>query len=307
MYNINVMNVTIHQLRVLYEVSRCSSVTKAASTLNMTQPAVSNLIRALELQVDAPVIEVLHKKLYITEVGQKLIAAYEVINAQLQEVNTEINLLKGRMVGTIRIATVTTAKYFVPRLLGNFKSHYPGVHVELKVKNRHEIVERLQMNLDDFVIMSQPPNNLSIEHHDFFEDELVVAASHLHPQKVDTKTTLKLLADEPWLIRELGSGTRMVMENIFKKYRLKPNIEMEIDNNESIKQAIIANMGISMLSHQSIQIEQKIGLIKVLDVAGFPVRHKWHLVKSKGKKLPIIAQKFYDYVRTHPNLEVFSS
>ncbi|MFO1256888.1 MAG: LysR family transcriptional regulator [Gammaproteobacteria bacterium] len=301
------MNITLHQLRVLSQVSKCQSVTKAALKLNMTQPAVSNLIRALELQVETPVIEVLHKKLYITEAGIKLVQAFEIIDRQLQEVEAQINLLKGRMAGTIKIATVTTAKYFVPRLLGSFKSEYPGVHIELKVKNRHEVIERLQENLDDFVIMSQLPNNLSIEHDDFFEDELVVAASHLHPQKTGKKTTLRMLASEPWLIREPGSGTRMVMEDIFKQYGLKPKIEMEIDNNESIKQAIIANMGISILSHQSIEIEQKVGLIKVLDVTGFPVRHKWHLVKSKGKKLPIIAQKFYDYVRTHPDLGIFST
>lgn len=300
------MNVTLHQLRVLSEVAKSQSVTKAAMRLNMTQPAVSNLIRALEIQVETPVIEVLHKKLYITEAGQKLVEAFEGIHDQLEEVKSHLHLLKGRMVGTIKIATVSTAKYFVPRLLGSFKSHYPGVHVELKVKNRHEIIERLKLNLDDFVIMSQLPNNLSVEHHDFFEDELVIAASHQSFKNAAKKMTLKMLAPEPWLIRESGSGTRMAMEGIFKKYRLKPNIEMEIDNNESIKQAIIANMGISILSHQSIAIEQKVGLINVLQVSGFPVRHKWHLVKSKGKKLPIIAQKFYDYVRTHPNLAIFS-
>lgn len=300
------MNITLHQLRVFGQVVRCQSVTKAAVQLHMTQPAVSNIIRTLENQVAAPVIEILHKKLYVTEAGKILMATFEQIESQLEEATSRLNLLKGNMVGTIKIATVSTAKYFVPRLLGAFKSEYPGIHIELKVKNRHEIIERLNQNLDDFVIMSQLPMLSSIEHHDFFEDELVVAAGHQHPKSKYKALSLKTLVDESWLIRELGSGTRMVMESIFKKYQLKPNIQMEIDNNESIKQAIIGNIGISILSHQSIQIEQKAGLIKMLDVTGFPVRHKWHLVKSKGKKLPIIAQKFYDFVRTHPNLEEFS-
>ncbi|MBN9288944.1 MAG: LysR family transcriptional regulator [Gammaproteobacteria bacterium] len=301
------MNITLHQLRVFYQVAKSKSVTKAALQLHMTQPAVSNLIRALERQVETPVIEILHKKLYVTEAGKVLIRAFEQIEAQLHDTKTQLNLLKDKMVGTIKIATVSTAKYFVPRLLGAFKSEYPDVHIELKVKNRHEIIERLRLNLDDFVIMSQLPDNISIEHHDFFEDKLVVAASYQHSKCAQKKLSLKMLVNEPWLIRESGSGTRMAMESIFKKYRIKPNIQMEIDNNESIKQAIIGNIGISILSHQSIEIEQKAGLIKVLNAAEFPVQHKWHLVKSKGKKLPIIAQKFYDYVRTHPNLEIFSS
>lgn len=300
------MNITLHQLRVFYQVATLKSVTKAAVQLHMTQPAVSNLIRALERQIDAPVIEILHKKLYVTEAGKILMTVFEQIEHQLQEAKTELNLLKGSITGTIKIATVSTAKYFVPRLLGAFKAEYPDLRIELKVKNRHEIIERLRLNLDDFVIMSQLPPDLSIEHHDFFEDKLVVAASYQHSKRLVKNLSLKTLVDEPWLIREPGSGTRMAMESIFKKYRIKPNIQMEIDNNESIKQAIIGNIGISILSQQSIEIEEKAGLITVLDVVEFPVQHKWHLVKSKGKKLPIIAQKFYDYVRTHPNLEVFS-
>lgn len=301
------MNITLHQLRVFYQVAKQKSVTKAAVQLHMTQPAVSNIIRALELQLDTPVIEMLHKKLYITEAGKILMGVFEEIESQLQEANTQLNLLKGKIVGTIKIATVSTAKYFVPRLLGAFKSEYPDIHIELKVKNRHEIIERLKLNLDDFVIMSQLPDILSIEHHDFFEDELVVAASCHHVKSTQKNLSLSMLVNDPWLIRESGSGTRMAMESIFKKYRLRPNIQMEIDNNESIKQAIIGNIGISILSHQSVDIEQKAGLVKILDVIEFPVRHKWHLVKSKGKKLPTIAQKFYDYVRTHPNLAMFSS
>lgn len=301
------MNITLHQLRVFYQVAKFQSVTKAAEQLHMTQPAVSNLIRALELQLDAPVIEILHKKLYITEAGKILLTTFEQIDQQLNEAHTQLGLLKGKMVGTIKIATVSTAKYFVPRLLGAFKSLYPDIHIELKVKNRHEIIERLKLNMDDFVIMSQLPEISSIEHHDFLEDELVVAASYQHVKATQKKLSLKMLVNEPWLIRESGSGTRMAMENIFKRYRLRPNIQMEIDNNESIKQAIIGNIGISILSHQSIAVEQKAGLIKILNVVEFPVRHKWHLVKNKGKKLPLVSQKFYDFVRTHPNLEIFSS
>lgn len=299
------MHITLHQLRVFYQVASAKSVTKAAEQLHMTQPAVSNIIRALETQIETPIIEVLHKKLHITAAGSVLISTFEQIDQQLKEAQTKLSLLKGKMEGTIKIATVSTAKYFIPRLLGAFKAHYPDIHIELKVKNRYEIIERLQDNLDDFVIMSQLPDLMAIEHHDFYEDELVVAASNLHPHVKHKHLSLKMLAHDSWLIREPGSGTRMAMESIFKKYRVKPNIQMEIDNNESIKQAIIGNIGISILSHQSIDIEQRAGLICVLDVIEFPVRHKWHLVKSKGKKLSTLAQHFYQFVQEHPDLASF--
>jgi len=299
------MNITLHQLRVFYQVAKANSVTQAAHQLHMTQPAVSNIIRALEKHIDTPIIEVLHKKLHITDAGKILITAFEQIEQHLHEAQTQIGMLKGDMLGTIRIATVSTAKYFIPRLLGAFKTLHPNIHIELKVKNRHEIIERLQLNLDDFVIMSQLPELMAIDHQDFYEDELVVAASNIHHYVKNKKISLKMLGSEPWLIREPGSGTRMAMESIFKKYRIKPNIQMEIDNNESIKQAIIGNIGISILSHQSIDIEQKAGLIQVLNVAEFPVRHKWHLVKGKGKKLSTLAQHFYEFVREHPNLASF--
>ncbi len=299
------MNITLHQLRVFNEVAKLKSVTQAASHLHMTQPAVSNIIRALQTQIETPLIEVLHKRLHVTTAGQLLIEAYLQIEQALEEAKTQIHLVKGALVGTIKIATVSTAKYFIPRLLGAFKTLYPEIHIELKVKNRHEIIERLQDNLDDFVIMSQLPDLMAIDHQDFYEDELVVAASKFHPLAKQKSLDLKMVAQESWLIREMGSGTRMAMESILKKYRINPNIQMEIDNNESIKQAIIGNIGISILSHQSIDIEQKAGLIKILDLKEFPIKHKWHLVKSKGKKLSTLANHFYQFVREHPDLASF--
>lgn len=301
------IHITLHQLRVFHQVAKVKSVTKAANKLHMTQPAVSNIIRNIEQQIDTPIIEILHKKLHITAAGEILLHAYEEIEKQLEEAKTKINLTQGKMVGTIRIASVTTAKYFIPRLLGSFKSLYPEINIELKIKNRQEIIERLEENLDDFVIMSQLPELMAIDYQDFYEDELVVAASPVHPMARHKKFHLKLIANEPWLIREVGSGTRMVMESILQKYKVKPNIQMEIDNNESIKQAIIGNIGISILSHQSIDIEQNAGLITVLDVIEFPIKHKWFLVKSKGKHLSTLAKGFYDFVRKHPNLGSFRS
>lgn len=297
------MNVTIHQLRVFKAVANEQSVTKAAKSLHMTQPAVSNVIRTLEDQLNTKLIEVIRKKVYLTQAGKLVVDLYHKLSTHIDETVSQINSLKGIKTGTIRIATVSTAKYFVPKLLGEFKLLYPEIHIELKVKNRQEILARLAQNLDDFVIMSQLPVDNQYESQDFYEDELIVAASPNNPLSTKQKTTIQTLANEPWLIRENGSGTRIAMENLFKKYHIKPKVEMEIDNNESIKQAIIGNIGISILSHQSIKLEEKVGLIVPLCVQDFPIKHKWYLVKNKGKKMPLIADSFYEFVRSHPNLD----
>lgn len=278
------------------------SVTKAAKALHMTQPAVSNVLRLLNESLKSPVIEVLNKRIYLTNTGIILLDASDKIKKTLDETLSKMNLEKGLVTGTLRIATVSTAKYFILRLLGAFKKERPAIHMQLCVKNRDQIIERLQLNCDDFVIMSQLPNNLKVEHQPFYEDELVIAASPEHRYHNEKIFNLINLQEEAWLIREQGSGTRMAMLNLFAKYQFAPQIEMEIDNNESIKQAIISNIGISILSKQSIELEEKVRLIKILDIKGFPVPHEWYLVKCAGKTLSPIAQKFYDFVRSHPEV-----
>ncbi len=289
-------------MKVLKKIAECSSVTKAALALHMTQPAASNVIRLLEESLGTPVIEVLHKKTYLTLAGKILLEGIEQIHQVLEQTKMKIALAAGSVSGNLRVASVSTAKYFVPRLLGAFKEKNPQIHISLKVKNREEVIQRLKDNLDDFVIMSQLPNDFSIESQDFFEDVLVVAASSQHPLIKKNKIPLKKLAKEAWLIREVGSGTRIAMLKILKEHQIDPQIEMEIDNNESIKQAIIGNIGISILSKQSIVMELKSGLIQIIDVQEFPIRHEWYLVKNKKKILSPIAQKFYEFVRTRtPN------
>ena len=300
------MNVTLHQLHVLKKVAELQSVTKAAQALHMTQPAVSNVLRLLNDALEHPITEVLNKKIYLTSVGKILLEASHAIHQTLEEAHSKIQLEQGCLSGTIRIATVSTAKYFILRLLGAFKKEYPQIHIQLTVKNRDEIIERLRQNTDDFVIMSQPPSHLKIDCHPFYEDSLVIAAAPEHRYHARKILTLQDLKDEPWLIREAGSGTRMAMLNLFKKYRFHPTIEMEIDNNESIKQAIISNIGISILSKQSIELEHKTGLIQLLKIKNFPVTHEWYTVKCHGKVLGAIAQQFYDFVRRHPDVTYFN-
>lgn len=296
------MNITLHQLEVFKKVAELNSVTKAAKALHMTQPAVSNVLRLLNEALSNPVIEVINKRVFLTNTGTILLEASHKIKQTLDDVRTQLSIEMGALKGTFKIATVSTAKYFILKMLGAFKKDNPGVTIQLSVKNRDDVLERLKNNQDDFVIMSQLPDNFKVEHYPFYEDELVVASASSHPVAHAKINSLQELKQKSWLIREAGSGTRMAMLNLFKKHRFVPQFEMEIDNNESIKQAIMSNMGLSILSKQSIELEQKVGLIKIIPLKGFPVAHEWYLVKCLGKTLSPIAQQFYDFVRTHPEV-----
>lgn len=290
------MKVTLHQLTVFEQVAKQSSITLAANVLHMTQPAVSNIVKQLENYYGCQLTEVIGRKLSLTVFGEILVSGCRQLQSVLNNTQAEIELLKGGLSGTLTVATVSTARYFIPGLLGAFKKQYPAIHIKLTVCNRQEIINRLEKNLDDFVIMSHPPMTIPVECTNFYNDELVVAVSNTHPLSRYKSASLKALQEQPWIIRENGSGTRYATDKIFKKHRFLPNIEMEIGDNEAIKQAIIANMGISVISKQSIQLELKNHLISLLSLKDFPVKHQWYLVKNKGKIFPPIAENFYHFV-----------
>ena len=274
------MRVTLHQLTVFEQVAHHGSVTRAAHALHMTQPAVSNILKQLEDYYQCPLTEVIGRKLSLTPFGEALLEGCRELHTTMNNIQAEIELLKGGLAGTLRVATVSTAKYFMPHLLGAFKRENPGIHINMTVCNRREIIQRLQENLDDFVIMSHPPGTLPVDCADFYDDELVVAASPRHKLSQSKQLSLNALQDDAWIIREPGSGTRYATEVIFKKRHFTPRVEMEISNNEAIKQAIVADMGISVISKQSIKLELENQLLQLVPVKGFPVRHIWSKTRA---------------------------
>lgn len=291
------MRITLHQLHVFKEIAKQGSVTRAGERLCITQPSVSNILRQLENYYGCALIEVICKKLYLTSGGEILLNGCMQLDACLEKIRSEIDSFKGSVTGTLKLAIVSTAEYFVPRLLGAFKQKNPFIRIQMKVCNRDEIINRLKTNEDDFVIMSQPPDLVQIDRADFYEDSLVVVASPINQYAKKYEIKLQEIANDRWIVREPGSGTRLAMLNIFKKNGIEPGIEMELGNNESIKQAVIANIGISIIPKQSIELELRNHLICVLPVKGFPIQHKWYLIKNKDKKTAPISEKFYAFVR----------
>ncbi|MCW8900724.1 MAG: LysR family transcriptional regulator [Gammaproteobacteria bacterium] len=290
------MHFTLQQLKLFEAVSRNGSYTRAAEELFLTQPAVSIQIKRLEEQVGLPLFELVGKKIFTTTAGKAMYQASIDILNRVAELNRTVEELKGEVKGPLQLAVVTTSKYFMPHLLGSFLQHYPDVEPKLKFSNRANVVERLKNNEDDFVVMGAIPEELNVESYPFLENIICIVASANHPLANKKNIKLKELMNERFLVREAGSGTRLVFDGMMEKEGLKMDPYMELGSSEAIKQGVVAGLGIAVLSLYSIALERDAGKLVLLDVKGFPIRRRWYAVHLKGKKLSLVAQTYLDYI-----------
>jgi LysR family transcriptional regulator, low CO2-responsive transcriptional regulator len=290
-------NSTLRQLELFEAIARLGSFTRAAEELFLTQPTVSMQIKKLSDTVGMPLFEQVGKKIYLTEIGHELHRTCRGISDHLSNFEMIVADMKGLKKGKLRLAVVTTAKYFAPRLLGIFCQQYPGVDVSLKVSNRERVLERLAANQDDLYILGQPPVDADVVAEAFLENNLVVIAPANHPLAKKKRIPLERLAKEPFLLREPGSGTRMATERQFAKSGLKLKMRMELGSNEAIKQAVIGGLGVSVLSRHTLESDTPSKQFVVLNVQGFPIKRHWYFVYPAGKQLSIIARTFADHLR----------
>lgn len=290
------MNFTLRQLKVFESVARHNSYTKAAKELHLTQPAVSMQVKQLEENAGLPLLEQIGKKIYPTTAGKALYQASLDILSRVNELKDTVEELKGEVKGPLQVSVVTTSKYFMPQLLGAFLQRYPEVEPKLKFTNRANVVERLSSNIDDFVVMGRLPDNKNFDSYPFLENIIVIAAPSNHPLANKKGIKLKNLQNERFLSREQGSGTRQVFDRMMEKEGLNTEPYMELGSSEAIKQAVMAGLGIAVLSLYSLQLELDAGRLVLLDVKDFPVRRRWYAVHLKGKKLSLVAQTFLNFI-----------
>lgn len=287
---------TLHQLKVFEAVARHNSFTRAAEELFLTQPTVSMQVKQLTRSVGLPLFDQVGKRLYLTEAGQQLLSASREIFDKLDQIEMTIADLKGLKQGKLRLAVITTAKYFVPRLLGPFCQKYPGIDIALQVTNHRGITERLGENLDDLYIVSQLPEGLNLSSYPVLENPLVVLATASHPLVGQKQIPIELLADEPFIMREPGSGTRKSVQELFDRHGVSVKVRLELGSNEAIKQAIAGGLGISVLSRHTLALEGATEQLAILDVQEFPIQNQWYVIYPKGKQLSIVAQAFFEYL-----------
>ncbi|MDH5485192.1 MAG: LysR substrate-binding domain-containing protein [Gammaproteobacteria bacterium] len=295
------MHFTLQQLKLFESVSRNASYTRAAEELHLTQPAVSIQIKRLEEQVGLPLFELVGKKIFPTAAGKTMYQASRDILARVGELKNAVESLKGEVKGPLQLSVVTTSKYFMPHLLGTFLARYPEVEPKLVFTNRARVIQRLHNNEDDFVVMGQIPEDEQLETYPFLENILVPVAHPNHPLASQKNVPLEAIVGERFLVREVGSGTRLVFDRLLKNKGLKVEPYMELGSSEAIKQGVMAGLGLAILSLHSLRLEQAAHKLVVLDVEGFPVRRRWYAVHLKGKKLSLVARTFLDYILVESN------
>ena len=290
------MNITFRQVRLFLAVFDAGSVSVAAKLTHVTQPTASMQLKEISNAVGLPLYEVISKKIYFTEAGKELaITAREMLQAW-SNFEQSIDAAKGLTRGKLKIAVVSTAKYFMPRLIGQFCKNYPDIDISLEILNRDGVVTRMRENQDDLYIMSQPPTDMDLADDVFLHNPLVPIAASSHPLIKKNSVPLNSFLDQRFILREKGSGTRMTIDKYFKTQKFRPDIRMELGSNEAIKEAVAGGLGIGVVSKHALHGHQKEHGVAVINVKGFPIMSHWHIVHPAKKHLPPVAVAFKSHL-----------
>ena len=287
---------TLRQFRVFACVAKHRSFARAAEELHLTPPAVSMQIKELEGSGGLPLFERAGKAVRLTMPGEYLLVYARRILATLKEAENVMAGLRGAEAGTMTVGMVSTAKYFVPRLLARFRAEHPAVEMRLSAGNREQLVRQLRDNEVDLAVMGRPPPDLDTRAEPFAAHPLAVIAAPGHALASRGNIAPRALEAEPFIVREPGSGTRAAMEQFFRDRRFSPPIALEMSSNETIKQAVIAGMGLAFVSLHTAALELSVGQLIVLDVAGLPMMRRWHIVNIQAKPQSPAAEAFRYFV-----------
>lgn len=289
------MNATFRQLRLFLALADHGSITAAAEACHVTQPTVSMQLRELADAVGLPLYEQIGKRLYLTAAGEALAEAARAMLNEWLAFEQAIDAMQGLERGRLRVALVSTAKYFVPRLLGSFCAEHPNIEIALEVLNRDGVVARLRENRDDLYIMSMPPENLDLERHAFLPNPLVVIAPEGH-RLAGHGLELGDLAAERFILRERGSGTRLACDAHFARNAFVPEVRLELGSNEAIKQAVAGGLGLAVISRHALAARPADDQLAILDVADFPLQSSWFTLHPRGKRLSPVAAVFLGHL-----------
>ncbi len=286
------MNLTFRQLRVFSEVVRLGSVTRAAEALHLTPPAVSLQVKEIESQVGVLLFDRSGRRMSLSTAGEYFVVHARRMLAALKETEDAMARFARLESGRLVIGMVSTAKYFLPQLLARFHAEHPAVDVRLRLGGREQLVTLMKASDVDLCVMGRPPADFACRADPFAMHPHVLVTAPTHRFARAESVRAKALADEPFIVREVESGTRNAMQEYLDRHGVKPSYVMEMPSNEAIKQAVMAGMGVSLLSLHTIALELRTGLIATPQVEGLPLVRRWHLVNSAGKHLSPAAEAF---------------
>jgi DNA-binding transcriptional LysR family regulator len=293
------MYMTLRQLRIFETVANHMSFSRAAQELHLSQPAVSMQIKQLEESVCLPLFEKLGKKIFLTEAGQELLRYARGIRQQVEEAELTMEELKGLQRGTLHLTMASTANYFAPQLIAAFLRQHPGIKIKLDVTNRTGLLKALDENRTDMAIMGRPPQDYDVIGTPFMDNPLVIIAPPAHPLAKRKRIALSELAEEPFIVREQDSGTRIAADRFFAEHGIQMIAGMEMSRSEAIKQAVMAELGLGIVSLHTIEMELALKRLVVLKVEDFPILRHWHIVYRNGKRFAAVPKAFKAFVKAH--------
>ncbi|BBP44393.1 LysR family transcriptional regulator [Thiosulfativibrio zosterae] len=294
----NNLHLTAQQIRIFEAVARLKNITKAAEELHLSQPAVSIQLKRIEENNEVKLIEVVGKKLFLTRSGEHMYKSCQKILDELKELKLNISEEQGEVSGELNIAVVTPVKYFIAYILKHFLTRHPLVIPQITVLNRSNILAEFKNNAFDLAIIGRAPEEFKVESFPFCKNELVIAAPPKHPLSKKHNVTLEEIANERIIFRESGSGNRIAFEEVLASKGITVNPYMVMSSTESIKQAVMAGLGISILPKQAIRIEAKYRHLEILDVEGFPLMRDWYACQLPEKSLPLPAKEFVKFLKS---------
>jgi DNA-binding transcriptional LysR family regulator len=286
------IHITLRHLRIFEAVARQGSISRAASELHLTQPAVSMQVKQLEDQIGLALIEQIGKRMCLTEAGQELRGRAARIATEMSELSAAMDQFRGLERGVLRLAIVSTASYFLPEIIAGFSQLHPGVRISLQVVNREAVLAALADNRADLAIAGQPPSSADVVARHFMDNPLVVTASPSHPRAAAKHIPLQDLAQETLVLREPGSGTRATVERYLCEHGIAYRPGCELSSNEAVKQAVKAGLGLGIVPAQTIELELQLNRLVVLPVEGFPLVRKWFILHRSDKRLSSAAEVF---------------
>jgi len=288
---------TLPQLRVFEASARLGSLTRAAEELHIAQPTASVQIKKLTETIGLPLFEQVGRRLYLTDAGQRLFAGCHDVFHALSAIEETLNGMRAMESGHLRLAVSSTGKYFAPRMLGAFIQRYPEIDASLQIHNRKTLIDRLENNQDDLYIFASPLGREDVVTQALLPNPLVVFARDDHPLANVPQIAFERIAAEPFVMREPGSGTRLLAMKQFDQRGLAPKIRLELSTDEAIKEAIRAGLGVSIMSRFTLGLEPEPSRLICLDVEGFPLENHWHFAYPVGKQLSATARAFMDFAR----------
>jgi DNA-binding transcriptional LysR family regulator len=293
------MQYTLNQLRIFHRVVATRSVTRAAEELHLSQPAVSIQLKNFQRQFELPLLEVVHRRIHVTDFGLEIARSAEVILQEVHAIHFKMHAHEGRLTGKLRLSAVSTGKYVAPYFVSGFMQRHPGVELVLDVTNRAQVLESLEQNVIDLGLVSVVPEHLRVQTVSLFENRLCLVVPPDHPLAEGTRVLeAQDFESLPLIFRERGSGTRHVMEAYFRDHNLNVVPKMVLTSSEAVKQAVMAGLGCSVMPLVGIRHELRAGRLRILPVAGFPITSTWTLIALQAKSPSPVTRAFLEYIES---------